>query len=144
MEAPHREVFALAPRLRLDGQLRRGLLLRGDRAHALNHTEWFAGSERTTEVKGTLDAGWTKTADDKDVKKLEIVEHFRKAHGVHGEVSDFRVDDAQCSVSFKAPGYAADAFIDRATGAYELTVSKMGFAAVVNDLHKGRDSGACG
>ena len=38
----------------------------------LNHTEWFAGSERTTEVKGTLDAGWTKTADDKDVRKLEI------------------------------------------------------------------------
>ena len=44
-------------------------------------------------------------------------------------------------MSFKAPGYAADAFIDRATGAYELTVSKMGFAAVVNDLHKARDSG---
>ena len=83
----------------------------------LNHTEWFAGSERTTEVKGTLDAGWTKTADDKDVKKLEIVEHFRKAHGVHGEVSDFRVDDAQCAVSFNAPGYAADACIYRGTGA---------------------------
>jgi hypothetical protein len=107
----------------------------------LNHIEWFAGSERTTEVKGTLDPGWTKTADDKDVKKLEIVEHFRKAHGVHGEVSDFRLDEAQCSVSFKAPGYAADVFIDRGTGAYELTVSKMGFAAIVNDLHKGRDSG---
>ena len=44
-------------------------------------------------------------------------------------------------MSFKAPGYAADAFIDRGTGAYDLTVSKMGFAAVVNDLHKGRDSG---
>ena len=70
-----------------------------------------------------------------------VLSRERKAHGVHGEVSDFRVDDAQCAVSFKAPGYAADAFIDRGTGAYELTVSKMGFAAVVNDLHKGRDSG---
>ena len=66
-----------------------------------------------------------------------VLSRERKAHGVHGEVSDFRVDDAQCAVSFKA----ADAFIDRGTGAYELTVSKMGFAAVVNDLHKGRDSG---
>ena len=73
--------------------------------------------------------------------KLEIVEHLRKAHGVHGEVADFRVDPDQCSVSFKAPGYTADAFIDRATGSYDLTVTRMGLVAIVNDLHKGRDSG---
>jgi uncharacterized protein len=107
----------------------------------LNHTEWFAGSERTTQVKSALVATWTKTAEDKDVAKLEIVEHLRKAHGVHGEVADFRVDADQCSVSFKAPGYTADAFIDRATGRYDLTVTRMGLVAIVNDLHKGRDSG---
>ena len=31
--------------------------------------------------------------------------------------------------------------IDRGTDAHELTVSKMGSAALVNDLHKGRESG---
>ena len=46
-----------------------------------------------------------------------------------------------CSVSFKAPGYTADAFIDRATGSYDLTVTRMGLVAILNDLHKGRDSG---
>jgi len=107
----------------------------------LNHTEWFAGSERTTQTRSALDAKWTKTAEDRDVAKLEIVEHFRKAHGVHGEVADFRVDPDLCSVSFKAPGYTADAFIDRATGRYDLTVTRMGLVAILNDLHKGRDSG---
>ena len=34
-----------------------------------------------------------------------------------------------------------DVFIDRATGRYELTETRMGFFAVMNDLHKGRDSG---
>jgi hypothetical protein len=44
-------------------------------------------------------------------------------------------------VSFKGPGYAADAAIDRQNGTYEMTETRMGFWAVLNDLHKGRDSG---
>jgi hypothetical protein len=51
------------------------------------------------------------------------------------------VHEGQCSVSFKGPGYTADVSIDRNTGRYELTEPRMGFAAIVNDLHKGRDSG---
>ena len=46
------------------------------------------------------------------------------------------------SVSFKGPGYAADAFIDRKTGQYDMTETRLGFVAVINDLHKGRDTGA--
>ena len=107
----------------------------------LNHSEWFAGSEQAAQVKSALDVMWTKTAEDKDVAKLEIVEHFRTTHGVHGAVADFRVDADQCSVSFKAPGYTAVSFIDRPTGTYDLTVTRMGLVAIVNDLHKGRDSG---
>jgi hypothetical protein len=44
-------------------------------------------------------------------------------------------------VSFKGPGYAADAFIDRDSGHYNLTETLHGFIAVLNDLHKGRDTG---
>jgi hypothetical protein len=56
-------------------------------------------------------------------------------------MSDFRIDDAQVSVSFKGPGYAADIFIDRKTGAYDITKTTAGFVGVINDLHKGRDTG---
>ncbi len=52
-------------------------------------------------------------------------------------MSDFRVDDTQCSVSLKGPGYTADVFIDRATGSYDLTETRNDFFAVMNDLHKG-------
>jgi len=44
-------------------------------------------------------------------------------------------------VTFKGPGYSADAFIDRDSGRYTLTQSFHGVIAVLNDLHKGRDSG---
>ena len=56
-------------------------------------------------------------------------------------VADFRIDETECAVSFKGPGYAADAFIDRESGHYNLTQTSHGFVAVVNDLHKGRDTG---
>ena len=77
----------------------------------------------------------------RQVSKLEIVEHLRNAHTIRGALADFRVDDAECVISFKGPGYAADAFIDRESGHYRLTETYHGFIAVINDLHKGRDTG---
>lgn len=103
----------------------------------LNHASWFDGQERTATLKGSVDLKWLA----KDVDKLDVVEYFRRVHHITGALHDFRVDDTQCSVSFKGPGYAADAAIDRATGSYEVTETRMGFWAVMNDLHKGRDSG---
>lgn len=102
----------------------------------LNHADWFASQLKTTERSGALPVDWLK--DERH--KLEVVEKLR-AEGVHGAVSDYRVDDAQVAVSFKAPGYAADTFVDRATGKYQLTITNNGIVAVLNDLHKGRDSG---
>lgn len=107
----------------------------------LNHTEWLRGQQKTAQVKGTLDRQWVKGKVEKSVQKLEIVEFLRKTHGVKTALSEFQIDEFQCTVSFKGPGYAADAFIDRATGRYELTETRMGAVAVLNDLHKGRDSG---
>jgi hypothetical protein len=121
----------------------------------LNHTAWFyGGAARRVEGTGQVDPRWlhldapavaVKSRDDPDpareVAKLEVVEHLRKTHGVRGALAEFRVDEQECMVTFKGPGYAADAFIDRLTGRYTLTETYHGFIAVVNDLHKGRDTG---
>ncbi len=122
----------------------------------LNHPDWFfGGAERQVQAEGDLDRKWlhvgSAAADGsdsagepdrtKEVAKLEVVEHLRKTHGIRGALADFRVDENECTVSFKGPGYAADAFIDRETGHYNLTQTLHGFVAVINDLHKGRDTG---
>ncbi len=106
----------------------------------LNHADWFASQQRTSQHSGTVPLEWLPPAA-KEPAKLEIVERLRTAEKLHGAVSDFRVDADQISVSFKAPGYEADAFIDSRTGKYDLTVTSNGFVAVLNDLHKGRDAG---
>ena len=108
----------------------------------LNHDDWFFGDRpSTTQRRGELDRKWVAPGDATAVAKLEVVEHLRRVHGVKGLVGEFRVEDGQCAVAFKGPGYSADAVIDRATGAYELSETRMGFVAIINDLHKGRDTG---
>lgn len=102
----------------------------------LNHAEWFANQQKTVQVRGMIDRKFLTPA-----AKLALIEHLRLAHGIRGAVNDFRLEDSDCSISFKGPGYAADILIDRATGRYELTETRMGWIAVLNDLHKGRDSG---
>jgi hypothetical protein len=119
----------------------------------LNHPDWFFGeTERRVQAKGRMDLKWlhldAPTAPpgaESDlsfqVAKLEVVEYLRKTHGIHGALAEFRADERECAVTFKGPGYAADAFIDRESGRYDVTQTFHGFIAVINDLHKGRDTG---
>lgn len=121
----------------------------------LNHPSWFGvNADSVTELKGEMKTEWLQTrgsaavsesseeVDPVDtVAKLEIVEHLRNQHGIRGAVGEFRADEVECMIVFKGPGYAADTFIDRQSGHYTITETRMGAIAIMNDLHKGRDSG---
>jgi len=118
----------------------------------LNHPEWFqAGLEATTEFQGRIRTDWlrseppesrsTDEAASRSVNKLEVVEYLRSTHGIRGALADFQIDDQECVVTFKGAGYAADAFITRDSGDYRITETRHGVVAILNDLHKGRDTG---
>lgn len=107
----------------------------------LNHPDWFADTERTTEQKGKINLAWVAGTDTSTVNKLALVEYFRAKHNLKGMVSEFRIDEQECAVSFRGPGYSADVFIDRPAGTFELTETHLGLVAIINDLHKGRDTG---
>jgi hypothetical protein len=108
----------------------------------LNHPDYFAGELKTTQEKGKLDSSWVISKDTNKIAKLDIVEFLRKSHHITAAVSEFRIDESQCTVSFKGPGYAADAFINRENGNYDLTLLRAGLVGIMNDLHKGRDTGS--
>ena len=103
----------------------------------LNHPDWLA-AESTREFVGKLPGTWKSP---QGVDWLVVAEYLRSAHGVRGTVADHNADDAQGSLTFKAPGYGADCFIAMADGSYRLTVSYQGAIGVLNDLHRGRDAG---
>lgn len=107
----------------------------------LNHAEYFSHGEVVKNLNGSLSVKEMGPKDHPDT--LAIVEHIRNTDHVHGAVNteDLRVDDDQITFSFRGPGYSADTTVDRATGKYQVVETKAGFVAVINDLHKGRDSG---
>lgn len=121
----------------------------------LNHPDWFFGeAQRGVQSEGEIDPRWLhleapgpgSSPEDpvdlsRQVNKLDVVEFLRQTHGIRGALAEFKVDESECVVTFKGPGYAADAFIDRDSGRYSLTQSFHGVIAVLNDLHKGRDTG---
>ena len=107
----------------------------------LNHTDWFDDAVRTTQMTGKLNPLWVAGTDTATVNKLAVAEYLRATHQLKGSVSEFRADDRQCALSFRGPGYFADVFVDRPAGTYQLTETRLGLVAVMNDLHKGRDTG---
>lgn len=107
----------------------------------LNHAEWFDQHQRPAQFHGTLDTNLLNSKAPGGLAKDEIVNFFRKTYKTRGALSDFHVDGDQCEVLFKGPGYEADATIDRQTGKYDLTISPFSLVAILNDLHKGRDTG---
>ncbi|RYD40299.1 MAG: peptidase [Verrucomicrobiaceae bacterium] len=107
----------------------------------LNHPSWTFGSVETEETNsGTIRKEWLGGAEMEPLK-LEIVEHLRKQHRVRGFVDEFASDDTECTITFKGPAYSADVFLNRENGAYEVIQRSAGLTALMNDLHKGRDSG---
>jgi hypothetical protein len=104
----------------------------------LNHPTWLGASEQVVEDEaGKIAAELLGDGID----KLEIAETLRETHALKGRVKEFEIDEFECMLVFKGPGYAADVFIDRASGNYSLTKTTSNAMSVMNDLHKGRDSG---
>lgn len=107
----------------------------------LNHTEWFADQQVTKTFNGSLNKSWVSGKDSTTIDRLKIVEFVRQQHAIGGAVSEFTTDEYQCAISFSGPGYSADVFVNREDGSYEISETKTGLFGIINDLHKGRDSG---
>ncbi len=124
----------------------------------LNHPTWFgAGEQHVEDRQGSLPAelaaalkpsetdsggdGGGAGESSEGVDKLALAEFVRAEHRLSGAVKEFEVDEFECMLVFKGPGYSADVFVDREQGTYTVTETTTGLMAILNDLHKGRDSG---
>ena len=104
----------------------------------LNHPEWTFGDDPTTTTEtGTFAF---PVAPNGQTDYLAVSESLRDRYGISAEVSDYQTTGEQGSISYRAPGYAADATFSTTTGEYRLTIDQQGFVGVMNDLHKGRDA----
>lgn len=108
----------------------------------LNHPDAFAFQQKQFTRKGKLNLNWVSDKlDTGSINRLAILDFFRNNEKITGALSEWVVSPQQCLVSYKGPGYAADAFINRSDGSYELSINEAGWVGIMNDLHKGRDTG---
>lgn len=106
----------------------------------LNHAEFFEGEETVLAAKGSMPpAIITKNGS---VDRLAVVEWLRKHEGARGEVTTFDDEGGNCTIILKAPASAMDVQLERESGNFTITRTTHGWIAWLDDLHKGRDSGA--
>lgn len=107
----------------------------------LNHPQWtFGDAMETTREQGTFP--FDPLMADGTVNYLRASEYAREDLGVAGHITTFRTTGTEAAISYRNPGYAADLFYDVRSGDYRVTIQQQGWLGVLNDLHKGRDSGS--
>ena len=107
----------------------------------LNHPTWTFGSDiQMSTVEGQLP--FSPTFADNTADYLTISEFARSELGVSGSVDSFETTNDTIGITYRNPGYGADLFVDAVDGTYQLNVEQQGWVAVLNDLHKGRNSGS--
>ncbi len=104
----------------------------------LNHPDWTFGQPPIARsVEGALPAT-AVTGDDVDL--LAASEYLRSEQGVRGTVTDHSSTSQAASISYRGPGYSADVLIRIADRSFTITEERSGFVAIMNDLHKGRNT----
>lgn len=107
----------------------------------LNHPTWTLGdSADSVKSEGTL--SFSPVNSDSTVNFLEIAEFARDELGASGSIDNYEVNGTYGSISFKKAGYTGEIFFDTRTKAYKWSAEQLGWAAVFNDLHKGRHTGS--
>ena len=104
----------------------------------LNHPELFSGHTKTVLRQGQIDSAAQAMLHAGDA--VHVADELKKREALHGRLHDPQCDEQQCQFSFRAPGYTADGFVDRAVGSYTLTVVSADWLGVMNDLHRGHDA----
>lgn len=85
------------------------------------------------------------------VNKTELLNYLAEEGALSGKASEMQIFsevengeliEGEISLNYKGPGFNSTVFIDMLAQQAEIETSHYGVVAVLNDLHKGRNSGA--
>jgi uncharacterized protein len=103
----------------------------------LNHPTWSLGPTTTTTKHGSVPAGAISgTTPD----FLAISEYARNSFGVTGQVKDYGTNGDVGHIDYAGPGYSASVTFSLSDGSLAVTVTQGDLLAILNDVHKGRDT----
>ena len=102
----------------------------------LNHQDagWCEPSTRSFDVNISAEAA--KAAEPSRVEAA-----LQVAMGLATPSSSFKAYDDEINVAFHSPGRRIQAIVDRATGRTKVVWETRGSVGILNDLHKGTETG---
>ena len=110
----------------------------------LNHPEWFEAKDeqpskdRTIQLAPADVAAAQKAADP----SRALTELVRKQQPLIGAYQSGEVIDTEAMIRLEGPKGSSDIIVDLSTGSAEVSVKKASFVDTINELHRGKNSGA--
>ena len=113
------------------------MLLFGLTGFTIHHEDWFgATTPRVAESQTQVPPALIAAKDD-----LRIVEHLRSAFAIRGAMSSLADTGEELVIAFREPGQTWEITIEKSTGHATAQNEQFNFAAVINNLHRGRFTG---
>ena len=114
------------------------MFLFGLTGFTINHEDWFgATSPRVVESETTVPVELIAKKDN-----LRLVERLRSTLQIAGAMTAFDDLDDRFSIGFKEPGQIWEIEVEKITGVAKVHHETFNFTAIINNLHRGRYSGA--
>ena len=114
------------------------MFLFGLTGFTVNHEDWFGATTPRVRESEVRTPGDLLARND----RLGIVEHLRGTLRITGAMTAFDDLDDRFSIGFKEPGQIWEIEIEKNSGMTRVHQETFNFAAVINNLHRGRYSGA--
>lgn len=107
----------------------------------LNHPEWFepAKTEQTTQL--ILPESVLKSIKQQENPSDAILNYVRQQQNVVGRYQSSEVMDNEVMIRLESPAGATDIWVMADTGETEITQKPASTVSMLNDLHRGKNSG---
>ena len=107
----------------------------------LNHPEWFepTKTEQTTQL--ILPESVLKSIKQQENPSDAILNYVRQQQNVVGRYQSSEVMDNEVMIRLESPAGATDIWVMTDTGEMEITQKPASTVSMLNDLHRGKNSG---
>jgi hypothetical protein len=113
------------------------MVLFGITGYTINHEDLFGATHPiVAEFQGETPRAPVAAGD-----RLAVVENLRKTFRISGAVTSYDDFEDEVSIAFKEPGQIWEIRVAKATGKVDVHHEAFNFAAVINNLHRGRYAG---
>ncbi|OTG98687.1 PepSY-associated TM helix domain-containing protein [Acinetobacter sp. ANC 4973] len=108
----------------------------------LNHPEWFEPAKTEETTKLILPESVLKSIKQQENPSDAILNYVRQQQNVVGRYQSSEVMDNEVMIRLESPAGATDIWVMADTGETEITQKPASTVSMLNDLHRGKNSGS--